>query len=379
MVKKTYTIAITVIITAIFSFVASSAYYNGKLILKPEGFAKLNSVDAVLEEYYYEDYDKDKAVDGAIKGYVNSLGDPYTEYLNEQDLKEFNELINSSYCGIGVTVQYNQEDNTLLIIGVFDDSPAKKTGVEVGDVIVKVDGVAYTGEQINEATSAIQGEEGTEVTVTLLKKSSGKEEDVKIIRENITVDSVASEVIDGNIGYIAISQFATNTVVEFTEQLEELMDKGVKGIIVDVRDNGGGLTNAVEAVADCFLPEGAVIYYTADKHDNKNYVKSKVDGIDLPLVVLANENSASASEILVGAIKDNQRGVIVGKKTFGKGVVQQMITMSKNTAMKVTVERYFTPKGDYIHKKGIEPDYVVELGETTDTQLEKAVEILKEQ
>lgn len=375
--KKIYTIAITVIITATLSLMTASAFYNGKLFLKPGGDARLNSVISVLDEYYYEDYDEKKAFDAALKGYVDSLGDPYTVYMTEKELADFNDLINSSYCGIGVTVQNNTEDNTLLIVGVFDNSPAANAGIEAGDIITKVGGVAYKGEQLQEATNNIQGEEGTDVCITILKKSTGKEVDLNITRKSITVDSVASEVLQGSIGYIAISQFATNTVLEFTEQLEGLMKKNISGLIIDVRDNGGGITTAVEAVADCILPKGDVIYYTADKHDNKKYVKSKIDGIDIPVVVLANENSASASEILVAAVKDNKRGVIVGKKTYGKGVVQQLITLTDNTAVKVTVEKYFTPKGNYIHEKGIEPDYVVELDGTVDTQLEKALEILK--
>ena len=377
--KKIYNIAITVIITASLSFMTASAFYNGKLFIKPGGDARLNSVISVLDEYYYEDYNKDKAYDAALKGYVKSLGDPYTEYMTQKELEEFNELINSSYCGIGVTVQNNTEDNTLLIIDVFENSPAANAGIEAGDIITKVKGVAYKGEQLEDATNNIQGEEGTDAEVTILKKSTGKEVDLTITRKSIQVDSVASEIIDNNIGYVAISQFATNTALEFTNQLDELMKQGITSLIIDVRNNGGGITTAVEAVADCILEKDDVIYYTADKHNNKHYVKSKIDGIDLPVVVLANENSASASEILVGAVKDNNRGVIVGKKTYGKGVVQQLITLTDNTAVKVTVEKYFTPNGNYIHEKGIEPDYAVELDGVTDTQLEKAIEILKNQ
>lgn len=355
----------------------SSAFYNGKLLIKPGGDSRMNSVISVLDEYYYEDYNKEKAYNAALEGYVKSLGDPYTEYMTQEELEEFNELINSSYCGIGVSVQNNTDADVLLIIDVFKGSPAENAGIEAGDIITKVKGVEYKGSQLEEATTNIQGEEGTEVEITVLKKSTGKEVDLKIIRKSITVDSVASEIVGGNIGYVAISQFATNTAMEFATQVDELMQKGIKGLIIDVRDNGGGITTAIEAVADGILPKGDVIYYTADKHNNKKYVKSKIDGIDIPVVILANENSASASEILVGAVKDNKRGVIVGQKTYGKGVVQQLIPLTDNTAIKVTVEKYFTPNGNFIHKKGIEPDYVVELDGNTDTQLEKAIEILK--
>ncbi len=377
--KKSYTIAITVIITAMLSFMTASSYYNGRLLLKPGGISKLSSVEEILDKYYYEDYNKSYALEEAARGYVKSVGDPYTEYLSAKDLEEFGEMINSSYCGIGVTVQNNIEDNTLLIVGVFENSPANGAGIEAGDIITKVEGIAYTGEQLEEATKNIQGEEGTTVNITVLKKSTGKEEKLQVTRKSIVVDSVASEFIDNDIGYVIISKFATTTAKEFASHIDELTSKNIKGLIIDVRNNGGGTTDAVEAVADCLLPKGAVIYYTADKYDRKNYVRTKIGGIDIPLVVLANENSASASEILVGAVKDNQRGTIVGKKTFGKGVVQQLIPLTDETAVKVTVERYFTPRGDYIHKKGIEPDYTVELDEEKDTQLEKALEILKNQ
>ena len=375
--KKIYTVAVTVIVTASLSFMTSSAFYNGKLLIKPGGDAKIKSIISVLDEYYYEDYDKNKAYEAALEGYVKSIGDPYTEYLTEKKLAQLEKLINSSYCGIGVTVQNDTDNNTLLIVGVFDDSPASKAGIEAGDIITKVNGVEYKGAQLEEATNSIQGEEGTDVQVTILKKSTGKEVDLTITRRSITVDSVGCEVIDGDIGYVMISQFSTNTGMEFATQVDELMSKNIKGLIIDVRDNGGGITTAVEAVADSILPKGDIIYYTADKHDNKRYAKSKMDGIDIPVVVLCNENSASASEILVGAVKDNKRGVIVGQKTYGKGVVQQIIPMTDNTAIKVTVEKYFTPDGNFIDKKGIEPDYVVEIKDNVDTQLEKAIEILK--
>ncbi len=377
--KRLYPISVTVIITALLSFMTATAYYNGRLFLKPGSMSKLGNIETILEKYYYEDYSKEYAYEEASRGYVNSLGDPYTEYFSADDLMEFENLVNSSYCGIGVTVQNNIEDNTLLIIDIFENSPAYKAGIQVNDVITKINDVSYKGEQLDEATNDIHGEEGTEVKVTVLKGDSGKEVDYNIKRQNIVVDSVMSEVLDDNIGYIAISVFATKTGAEFAQHLDDLLSQNIEGLIVDVRDNGGGIDDAVEAVADCLLPKDAVIYYTADKHNSKDYIKSKMGGIDTPLVILANENSASASEILVGAIKDNERGVIVGKKTFGKGVVQQLFPLTSDTALKVTVEKYFTPKGDYIHKKGIEPDYTVEIEGDTDTQLLKAIEILKTQ
>ena len=378
MFKKSYHIIITAfitcVITAMLTFVFTTAYnvYTSE-------YMKMRIIEGYLDSIYHGEYDKEQAMEGAYKGYVASLDDPYTEYFTAEEYKSFNSYIDSSYCGIGVAVQYETEKNAILVVDVFDNSPAKDVGIEAGDIIKKVEGKEYSGEQLDDAVKAIKGEEGTEVKVTVLKASNGKEEEYTVKRQNVVMDTVEAEIIDGNIVYIYISQFGNNTANEFANKLEKITSENIKGLVVDVRDNPGGTTVAVEAIAGCLLPEDTVIYYTSDKAGNKEYIKTKMDGIDIPLVVLANENSASAAEILVGAVKDNSRGTIVGTKTFGKGVVQSLIDLEDGTALKITVERYYTPNGDYIHGKGIEPDYYVELGEETDTQLEKAISILKNQ
>lgn len=378
MFKKIYpyflTAIITCIVTAMLTFVFTTAY-NASL---PEN-KKLRIIDGYLESLYYGDYDKEYAMEQAYKGYVASVGDPYTEYFTKEELLAFNTYIDNSYCGIGVSVKNDTEKDAIVVEDVFDNSPAKEAGIESGDIIKKVDGKAYSGAQLDDAVSVIKGEEGTEVKITIVKASTGKEQDIVVKRQNVVMNTVKSELMDGNIGYIYISQFSSNTADEFATKLDELTSKNIKGLIVDVRDNPGGITTAVEAVASCLLPKDKIIYYTSDKTGRKQYIKTKMEGIDIPLVVLANENSASASEILVGAVKDHGRGEIVGTKTFGKGVVQTLINLEDGTALKITIERYYTPNGNYIHGKGIEPDYNVELGTETDTQLEKALEILKNQ
>lgn len=374
--KKSYSVIIAVIITflitAVLTFILTTAYN-----LKNVKEMKFKVIDSYLDKMYYGEYDKNRAMEYAFKGYVSSLGDPYTEYYTKSEYEEFNTIVSSSYCGIGVSVTNQAENNAILVVDVFNNSPAKNAGIEVDDIISKVEGVSYSGEQLDEAVSKIKGEEGTTLNITIIKHGTGEEKNLTVKRENVVMNTVESEIIDGNIGYIYISQFANNTAGEFASHLDTLSSKGITALIVDVRNNPGGTTTAVEAVASCLLPKDAVIYYTSDKKDNKQYFKSKMDGIDIPLVVLANENSASASEILVGAIKDNGRGTFVGKKTFGKGVVQSVFELDNGTALKITVERYYTPNGIYIHEKGIEPDYDVEIQGETDTQLEKAVEILK--
>lgn len=378
MFKKIYpfflTAVISCIVTAMLTFVFTTAY-NASF---PES-KKLRIIDGYLESMYYGDYDREYAMEQAYKGYVASVGDPYTEYYTKEELAAFNTYMDNSYCGIGVAVRNDTEKNVIVVEEVFDNSPAKGAGIEPGDIIKKVEGVEYTGAQLDDAVAAIKGDEGTEVKITVIKSSTGKEQEIVTKRQNLTVDTVEAEIIDGNIGYIDISQFANNTAEEFATKLDELMSKNIKGLIVDVRNNPGGITTSVEAVASCLLPKDKVIYYTSDKADNKSYIKTKMDGVDIPLVVLANQNSASASEILVGAIKDHGRGTIVGTKTFGKGLVQTIVELDDGSALKITIEKYYTPNGTYIHKTGIEPDYYVELGKETDTQLEKAIEILKNQ
>lgn len=377
--NRLYTICVTVLITAALCLMTSSAFYNGKLLIKPGADAKLNVVTNLLDDYYFGTYDKAKANDDAVKAYVEAVGDPYTEYMNKTDLKKFSSYINSSYCGIGVTIQHNVEDNTILVLEAFENSPAAAAGITEGDVITRINGTPYTGEQLNEATAAIQGEENTDVTVTI-KKPDGTEKDLTMKRKSIHVDSVESELLEDNIGYIAIMQFSSTAPTEFKTHLDELVSKGIKGLVVDVRDNTGGTTDAVESIASSFLKKGDIIYYTSDKYGKKMYAKCSRDGnTDLPLVVLSNGNSASASEIFIASVKENDRGIIVGEKSYGKGVVQQLFEINDGTAIKITVEKYFTPDGNDIHKKGIVPDYEVVLTETdtTDTQLAKAVELLK--
>lgn len=374
--KKAYPVVIGVVIssilTSVVTFILTTVYYS-------DNIAKLKVVEYFIDEKYYKDYNKDKAMENAVKGYVSSLGDPYTQYFTSSEYEKFYSEVTGEFCGIGVMLTNDTENNAILIMDVFEDSPAEKAGLQEGDIITKVEGVSYDGEHLNEATDKMKGEEGAEVNITVLKKDTAKETDLSIKRQNIVADTVDSEVKDENIGYIHISQFGTNTASEFVTHLDTLMSKNIKGLIVDVRDNPGGSTETLEAIASCVLPKGAVIYYTADKNDNKQYFKSEMDGEDVPLVVLANENSASASEIFVGAVKDNKRGVVVGKKTFGKGLVQEVVPLNDGSAIKITIEKYYTPNGNYIHGKGIEPDYAVELEGERDTQLEKALEILKNQ
>lgn len=368
-----YTVAVTVIITACLSFLTITTFYSRS---QSAGEKKFSQIMEMLDRYYYDGIDEAAAYEGAIAGAVNTLGDPYTEYLPKRQYEQFTQMLSSSYCGIGVTVQ--DSDGYVLVVDVFEGSPAAEAGIEAGDLILDVDGVEAYGAELDLVTQRIQGEEGTTVELGVWKSKLDDRAELTLQRRQIATKSVSSSVIEG-IGYLELSVFGEETGKEFEEQLQALVEQDVSGLIVDLRNNGGGLTTAAEEVLSCLLSKGDVLYYTADKNGKTVYYKSQRDGVDLPLVVLANGNSASASEIVIGAVKDHGRGLIVGEKSFGKGVVQQVYTLDDGSAVKITVEHYFTPNGNYIQDAGIEPDYLVEqaVDAEEDVQLQRALELLK--
>lgn len=374
-----YIISAVVLITFVVTFLLTTAlcigiFYNGN----SGEYKKLDRLQSLIEKYYYEDYDNSKLIEGAAKGMVDALGDPYTTYMDKESWDEFKVYLSGSYSGLGITVSPNADDNTIVVISAFDNSPAKEAGITTGDKIVKVFDETVTGDRLDEAVAKMKGEPGTEVKISVLKADSDEIQELTLKRQNIVMNSVFSH-MEGDIGYIQISFFDINTGEEFEENLKSVIDNGAKGLIIDLRQNGGGITTSCEQVADMLLDKDKVIYYTRDKKGNEKYHKTSKNGIELPITVLIDEGTASASEILSAALRDNNRAVLIGKKTFGKGLVQQTVNVGDGSMLKVTVERYFTPSGIDINQKGIEPDYEVELGEDnkTDTQLQKAIEILK--
>lgn len=333
-------------------------------------YSKLEQVYNNMETYYYKDIDEKNVINGAAKGLVAGLGDPYSSYMTKEEYESWKATATGEYSGIGVTFSEDKNGN-YVVVGVNNDSPAQKAGIKEGDYIVEVDGKSYDDMEL--LANAIRGQEGTEVKI---KYYRGKiEKEVTLKRQMIDQESVEYKVLEGNIGYIRLSSFINSSGDDFHAALSTLEKKKVKGLVVDLRDNGGGLVNSCIEIADEFLEEG-VVTYVEDKKGKKTEYKSKDGSTALKTVVLVNKNSASCSEILAGALKDNGFKII-GEKTFGKGVIQSTMEMGDGSALKLTIMQYFSPKGNQIQDKGVEPDYQVKDDEKTsgDEQLDKAIDM----
>ena len=333
----------------------------------------LDEVYQKIQKEYYKDVDPEKLITGATKGMVKSLGDKYSSYMTKLEYESWLATVTGEYEGIGVTFTMEKKGQGLILL-VTEDSPADKAGLKPKDVIVKVDGKKY--KDSDKMAAAMRGAEGTSVKVTY--KRNGKEKTVKITRAKIKNTSVTSKMLDGNIGYIAILSFDASTYEDFRQALDKMENRKVKGLIIDMRDNGGGLVDSAKKVADDLLGK-CNITYLQDKNGKKEYMDSDAAKTDLPYVILVNGNTASASEIITAAVKDNKGGPIVGTKTYGKGIVQSTDQLEDGSALELTILQYFSPNGHAIHKKGIKPNYVVKDDPKTkaDEQLEKAEELLK--
>lgn len=341
-----------------------------------EKYGKLDLLYNSLKANYYQEVSDEDLMNGIYKGLFESTGDPYTMYLTSE---EYENLINQStgeFYGIGITFTATEEGD-LIIISTIEGSPAERAGLKTGDIIVAVDGVRYTASELDEAGNAMRGELNTKVTVTY--RRGDEEHDITIIRKKITTQSVYSEVLDDNIGYIRITTFDLSTGDDFEKELRSMEVKGVNGLIIDLRNNGGGIVDSGTKIADLLLPEGTIIYLE-DKAGERVYYNSDSSCTSLPYVLLVNGGTASTSEILAVAVKENGGGKLVGTQTFGKGIVQSVNALTDGTGMRTTVQQYFSPKGNVIQGKGVTPDYIVELplDSNADLQLEKAIELIKE-
>ncbi|MDU6784429.1 S41 family peptidase [uncultured Peptoniphilus sp.] len=353
-----------------------------------ENFGKVIVLEKYLRENYLYNKDiKDENLEaGLLKGLVAGLADPYSQYLTSDEMKKLSETTTGKFQGIGVIISPD-EDGTVTVISPIKGSPADRAGVESGDKILKINGKDFSAEKINEASKEMRGEKGTTVKILLLKKKSLKTKEVEIKREEIKIDSIIKNKI-GDIGYIGITMFDEETGKDFVKALNELTKEGVKGIILDMRGNPGGVVDAAVEIGDAILPKSTFVTLKDNKGEIVQDYKLDDKYNDIKMVVLVNEGSASASEILSGAIRDLDRAKIIGKTTYGKGVVQNVISLPEGDGLKLTTSEYFTPKGKSINKIGIKPDIEIELPENikgigidymdTDTQLKKAIEIIKE-
>ena len=361
------------------AIISKSTFYE---VMK---FAKMYEIRNVLYKHYDGEIDDNKLVEGAIKGMTDALKDPYTVFMSKDEYKKFTETTEGSYAGIGIQIE--PKDNLLKVTAVFDGSPADKAGIKANDAIAKVGGTEITGKDSTKAVSLMKGPAGTDITVTFYRKDKGLF-DVKLTRAVINTISVKGEMLQNSLGYIKVDIFDEHVAADFAKKIKDLKDKGMKSLIIDLRENpGGDLAQCIELTSN-FVPKDKPIVSTIDKYKKEKVYKSKGGSYSgLPLTVLTDENSASASEIFVGAIRDYKLGTLVGKTTFGKGVVQTLLDTDDGTALKVTISKYYTPSGENIHKIGIKPDVEVEYSDElkkqiysreTDPQLQKAIEIAKQ-
>lgn len=347
---------------------------------------KLNTLEGLIGKYYMEDVDKNTMAEGIYKGLLGSLNDPYSVYYTKDEYAALMESSSGVYYGIGATVSANAKTGVLSIVKPFVGGPAYEAGILPGDVLYKVNGEEVTGKDISEVVGKIKGKEGTTVNVTIIREGKSKPIDFTITRKKVEVPTIEYQMLDGKIGYIAVSEFDEITAEQFRAAINDLEKQGEKGLVIDIRNNPGGLLDTVVDMLKRMLPKGMIVY-TEDKYGNRDEYKS--DGKEefkKPLAVLINGNSASASEIFAGAIQDYKIGTIVGTTSFGKGIVQSILPLNDGTAIKVTVSKYYTPKGRNIHKIGITPDVTVELNDSLkqkviiekseDNQLQKAIQII---
>lgn len=372
-----FLVVITVITTLLFSSMGNFILLgnmNGYTAKDIAFIRKIIESKNVLTERFYENISEDELFDGAMAGMLGAAGDPYTEYLPVKESELLEQIASGTYEGIGVSITILNGEKYPTILYTLPDSPAERAELKTNDKILTVNGVSCEGKSLEEIVSLIKLESGSDVEI-LIKR--GEEEiNVPLKTEKISNPSVYSEQFE-DIGYIEIVSFDDKTSKEFQTVYNKLREDNIKGLVIDLRNNGGGVYEEAVKIAKILVPKGLIVY-TEDKNGKTREEYSNGDGLDIPLAVLINENSASASEILAGAIKDRKCGTLIGKKTYGKGVVQGWFMIGDGTSIKLTIAKYFTPNGVCIDGVGIEPDIEVELNNSSvDTQLEKALDILK--
>ena len=392
-IKLIYKTIMLIIVVSLITFVLTSVFLynklgtsglvnNGITVTNSELIKKIYAIKSIIDDRYISDINEEDLLNGAIKGYVNGIGDEYTEYFTKEEMEAFSSEIEGNYVGIGIYMIQNTEDNTIVVLYPIEGSPAKEVGIKMGDVIKKVDGIEYTGEDFDKISNFIKGKEGTKVTIEI--ERNGEILVFQVERKSIDLYPIESEILENNIGYINITSFDSNCAKEFKETYNNLNKANIKSLIIDLRNNGGGIVEEALDIADYILEKNQIILITKDKEGKENIEKStKNPIINVPIIVLTNGNTASASEILAGALKDNNKAKIVGEKTYGKGVIQELLTLSDGSGIKITIEEYYTPNKNKINGVGIKPDVEISSTETIvtdiekDTQLQEAIKLLK--
>jgi carboxyl-terminal processing protease len=328
-------------------------------LLSPPEFRKLHAFYRTLEKHYVEPIDSRKLIDGAINGMLETLDDPYTTYMNEEQSEQFFEQINNEFEGIGAEVR--EVDGQTMIVAPIKDSPAEKAGLKPNDIILKANGIDLNGLSIQESVKHLRGPKGTEVTLLIRRPGLETPFEVKIVRDEIPLQSVFVHSVEDGAAVIQISRFSQTTVDEFDKALKEVQAKGAKGLIIDLRQNPGGLLNAVFAISEKFVPKGKLVVQVKYRDGSIREYRSQADPLDLPVVLLVDQGSASASEIMAGALKESAGVPLVGVTTFGKGTVQTTLPYPDGTSLKFTTAQWLTPEGHHIHKQGVAPDIEVKL------------------
>lgn len=394
--KKIYRTIMLIIVVALVTFILTTCVMSNNTYKKDGSYTnisenlklntKLNTIKKIINEDFLGEVDETKLTEAAIKGYIEGLDDEYTEYFTKEEMEEFKTETEGNYVGIGIYMLKNTKDNNIIVLSAIKGSPAEEAGLKTGDIIKKVNDKEYTAEEFEKIASDIKGKAGSKVKLEIQR---GEETlTFEIERKKIELYPIESEVLENDIGYINISSFCEDCSSKFKENYDKLKRKNIKSLVIDLRNNGGGIVDEALEILDSILDKDSIMLITANKKGEEKIEKAKKKlTIEVPIVVLVNENTASSSEIFAAALKENNKAKIIGTKTYGKGVIQESITLSDGSGIKITTEEYYTPNRNKINKIGITPDIEVDLEEKTkniteisrdqDTQLKKAIETLK--
>ena len=390
------TVFITFIITSLFmyKYIENNTLYG---LIKQNQVAlstSLGDIDSYLKKiksamnnyYLWNDKIDDQALkDGAVEGYVAALGDEYTQYIPSSEMESYTEEITGSFYGIGIYMIADDESGRIVVYDPIPGTPAEKAGIKRGDKIIRVDGKEYTSKELSDISKYIKGEQGTKVNLVI--ERDGQELSFDIERAKINTNPITTEILKENIGYIKIPSFDTDVAKNFKQKYQELQEKGARSLIIDLRNNGGGIVDEATEIADYILDKGSTIISTVDNKGNKKVTTSENEPIiNTKIIILVNENTASASEILACSLKDNNKATVIGTKTYGKGIIQTLFSLSDGSGLKITTAEYYTPNGETIHNVGVTPNIEVKipddvknpyaLSNEEDSQLYKAIEEL---